>query len=230
MTTFAHTSNGRESWGAHGSIPRHRHDRGYVAVILSGGYEECGNRGRFRVGPGDVLLHDAFDAHLDRFRAQGAQILNLVMDPPAPGTGIGCVADADSIARAAERDVAEAAACVREQLQETERGPEDWPDMLARDLLADPDCRLDAWARAHGLAAATVSRGFHKVFGTSPAAFRTETRTRRAYALIAGSAAPLVSIAVATGFADQAHLSRATRALTGAPPSAWRRSNSFKTG
>lgn len=229
MGDFAQVAVGRERWGAERRIPRHRHDRGYAAVVLSGGYEECGNRGRFRVGPGDVLLHDAFDAHLDRFQAQGTEILNLVLDRPLTGRGVGCVADADSIVRAADRDMAEAVACLREQLRETERTPGDWPDMLARDLLADADCRLDTWARVHGLAAATVSRGFRKVFGIGPAAFRVEARAQRAYALITGSSMPLVSIAVATGFADQAHLARATRALTGAPPSTWRRSNPFKT-
>jgi hypothetical protein len=33
----------------------------------------------------------------------------------------------------------------------------------------------------------------------------------------------------AAGFADQAHMSRAIRVLTGATPGNWRRSNSFKT-
>ncbi len=229
MSGFAHIADGRESWPAHLSIPRHRHDQGYAALVLSGGYEECGSRGRFRVGPGDVLLHGAFDAHLDRFQGEGTEILNLITDDPALGSGIGHVADADSIVRAAERDLAEAAACLREQLCETRRSAEDWPDILARDLLDDPDCRLDAWARAHGLAAETVSRGFGKVFGVTPASFRAEARARRALMLIASSDAPLVAIAASTGFADQAHMSRATRTLTGAPPTAWRRSNPFKT-
>lgn len=229
MSGFAHIADGRESWPAHLGIPRHRHDQGYAALVLSGGYEECGSRGRFRVGPGDVLLHDAFDAHLDRFQGEGAEILNLITDDPALGSGIGHVADADSIMRAAERDLAEAAACLRDQFRETRRSAEDWPDILARDLLDDPDCRLDAWARAHGLAAETVSRGFGKVFGVTPASFRAEARARRALMLIASSDAPLVAIAASTGFADQAHMSRATRALTGAPPTAWRRSNPFKT-
>lgn len=229
MSGFAHIADGRENWPAHLSIPRHRHDQGYAALVLSGGYEECGSRGRFRVGPGDVLLHDAFDAHLDRFQNQGAQILNLVMDGLAPDSGIGHVRDPDAIARAAERDLGEAAACLRDQFRETRHSLEDWPDILARDLLDDPDRRLDAWARAHGLAAETVSRGFSKVFGVTPASFRAEARARRALALITGSDAPLVAIAASTGFADQAHMSRATRVLTGAPPTAWRRSNPFKT-
>jgi AraC-like DNA-binding protein len=227
MDNFARIADGRERWCANHNLPRHGHDQAYAAVVLSGGYEECGSRGRFRVGPGDVLLHGAFDAHLDRFQRQGAQILNLVVE--SPGFGLGRMPDPDAIARAAECDPVEARAQLREQVHKTERGPQDWPDILACDLISDPGCRLERWAEEHGLAAETISRGFGKMFGITPAAFRLEVRARRAFALIVGSSVPLASVAAATGFADQAHMSRATRALTGRPPRAWRRSNPFKT-
>jgi len=229
MGSFAQIAIGRESWGANHNVARHRHDRAYVAVILSGGYEECGSRGRFCVGAGDVLLHDRFDAHLNRFQKKGAQILNLVVAAPATGFDIGHVDDPDAIARTAERCPADAGAALREQLAAETRAPEDWPDRLARDLLEIPQCRLDDWARKHGLAAETVSRGFGKVFGITPASFRLEARARRALRMIAGSDASLASIAAAGGFADQAHMTRAICALTGATPGAWRRSNPFKT-
>jgi AraC-like DNA-binding protein len=229
MAGFVQIANGTEYWSAKHSIPRHRHTQAYAAIILSGGYEECGDQGRFRVGPGDVLLHRAFDAHLNRFQHRGTQILNLVVAGPAPDFSIGYVRDPDAIVSASERDPVEADAQLCEQMLETNRAPEDWPDILACDLGNNPDCRLDAWAKQHGLAAETVSRGFGKVFGVTPASFRKEVRARRAFALITGSDAPLASIAAATGFADQAHMSRATRALTGLPPCTWRRSNPFKT-
>ncbi|MGA7712981.1 MAG: AraC family transcriptional regulator [Rhizomicrobium sp.] len=230
MGCFTQITNGRESWGANHRIQRHRHDLAYAAVVLSGGYEECGSQGRFRVAAGDVLLHSTFDAHLNRFQRQGAQILNLVIADFAPSFALGHIGDLDIIARAAERDPIEAAALLRERFRETNREPEDWPDILARDLLSDPHCRLDSWARKRGLAAETLSRGFNKVFDVTPAFFRMETRARRAFALITASEVSLASIAAATGFADQAHMSRTMRALTGATPRAWRRSNLFKTG
>ncbi|HEX3398351.1 MAG TPA: AraC family transcriptional regulator [Steroidobacteraceae bacterium] len=229
MINFAHIANGRENWDAGHTISRHMHGRPYVAIVLSGSYEECGSRGRFQVGPGDALLHTPFDVHLDRFRHRGAQILNLGA-AESFGFSLGRVGDPDAIARVAERDPTEACAHLCEQLREAEPTTPDWPDILARDLLHDPSRSLGGWARAHGIAAETLSRGFGKVFGVTPAAFRLEVRARRAFALISESDAPLVSIALGTGFADQAHMSRATRALTGSSPSAWRRSNQFKTG
>lgn len=226
MGELARTTNGCESWCGHQSIPRHRHGEAYCALVLSGSYEECGSRGRFRVGPGDVLLHGEFDAHLNRFAGSGALLLNLVM--PAPAYGSGRVEDPDAIARAAERDPAGACKALSGQLRETEPAAADWPDLLARDLMADSAVCLSDWAQAHGLAPETVSRGFAKVFAVTPAQFRSEAMTRRAYGLLQ-TGASLAAVAAGAGFADQAHLSRAMRAMTGQPPGALRRSNRFKT-
>lgn len=219
---------GTDSWSAHCGIPRHRHDRAYAAVIVSGGYEESGSRGRYRVRSGDVLLHRSFDAHLDRFESQGAQIVNLLLEEE-PAFALGSVADPDAIARVAERDAVAALDVLQMQLGPTELRVSDWPDLLARDLLDDPRLRLDEWAERHGLAPATLSRGFRKVFTISPAAFRAEARVQGALALIAAGDRSLAAVAADVGFADQAHMTRAVSAVTGQPPSHWRRSNCFKT-
>src|SRR5579862_5787994 len=207
MGSFAQISNGRERWDPHIRIPRHRHDRAYAALVLSGSYEESGSRGRFRVGPGDVLFHDAFDAHLDQFCSSGAQILNILVEGFSMSS-IGHIADPDSIARIAERNATEVGAQLRVQLRPIQRVHYDWQDKLADDLLRDPGCLLEQWAWNNNLAAATVSRGFRKVFGITPAEFRLEARARRALAMIAADEVPLAVIAVAAGFADQAHMSR----------------------
>ena len=47
-------------------MDRHVHKRAYAALVLSGGYEEAGDSGRHRVQAGNVVLHEAFEAHLDR--------------------------------------------------------------------------------------------------------------------------------------------------------------------
>ena len=230
MIQFAQVADGMETWNARTCVGRHRHDQAYAAIVLSGGYEECGSRGRFRVRPGDVLLHGAFDAHLNRFRPGETRILNLVLEPCAyPPISAGRVDDADGIATLASHDPAAAAIQLGEQLQRAAHPPADWPDMLASDLVRNPRTRLETWARAHDLATETVSRGFGKVFGMTPAAFRAQARAQAAFAQIIGGSRPLAAIAAATGFADQAHMTRATRTLTGRTPSEWRTSNPFKT-
>lgn len=226
---FAHVTSGREHWSPGERIARHRHREAYAAIVLAGGYEECGSGGRFRVNPGDVLIHPRFDAHLDRFSASGASILNLALPDAVPGFALGQIPDPDAIVRLAERDLIGASRLLGEQLRSIERPPMDWPDALARRLSSDPACRLDAWAREQRLSPETLSRGFGSLFGITPAAFRAEARTRRAVLLMGREEQNLAGIAAAAGFSDQAHMTRAVQALTGEPPSRLRRSISFKT-
>lgn len=226
---FADVASGREHWRPGQWIPRHRHCEAYAAIVLAGGYEECGSGGRFRVGPADVLIHPWFDAHLDRFPASGACILNLMLPDAVPGLTLGRVADPDAIVRLAERDLTGARELLCEQLRGVQLPPTDWPDALALRLRTDLTCRLDTWAREQRLSPETVSRGFGRLFGITPAAFRVEAKARRAVALMDGGEQSLAAIAAAAGFADQAHMTRAVRALTGEPPARLRRSNTFKT-
>jgi AraC-like DNA-binding protein len=220
----------RECVAGKSSLPHHVHALGYAAVVLAGGYDEIGTSGRFRVRPGDVLLHEAFDAHFNRFHAEGAIIANLALPASRIPYRAGRVTDVDAIARAALSEPEAVAELLRTQLYEVPAVVEDWPDLLAEDLLRDPNHCLESWADSHGIAPETVSRGFARLYGTSAARFRAEIRARRALRDIMRTQVPLVQIAIQTGYADQAHMTRAVHALTGAPPSRWRlRSNSFKT-
>ncbi len=227
---FASVASGCERWMAGVTVPRHRHATAYAAIVLAGGYEESGNRGRFRVGPGDVLFHGAFDCHLDRFGAVGARIFNLVMpNVIEPRLTVAHLPDADRIVRTAERDPCVAAETLLAEAASIHNASLDWQDVLAAELAEAKTVLLGAWASRYGLAAETVSRGFEKLFGVPPRVYRAELRARRALARVAGGVESLAEIAADTGFADQAHMTRAIVALTGAPPTTWRRSNGFKT-
>jgi AraC-like DNA-binding protein len=232
MTAFACIANGHERWSANAQVPRHRHDQGYAAIVLSGFYEECGSLGRFRVGAGDVLLHARFEAHLDSFGAKGARILNLIVPKsghPLP-CGVARLQNVDVITKAAEVDMRSAWLHLHEQLIAVATTPADWPDMLAADLINNPQLPLGNWARRQGLAPETLSRGFQKVFGITPVVFRAEARAWKAFSRIVAGTESLAAIATESGFADQAHMSRATRTLTGNTPGYWRAaSNPFKT-
>ncbi|MDP3853075.1 AraC family transcriptional regulator [Phenylobacterium sp.] len=211
----------RQSLAPRERFGRHRHARAYVALVLCGGYEEAGEAGRRRLVAGDVAIHEMFDGHLNAVAASGAVVLNLDMDGLAGG--FGRIADPDAVARLAERDAAAAAAFLRASLVPTIAEAPDWPDLLARDLAADPDLALSDWARARGLAAETLSRGFGRAFGVSPKRFRYEGRARAALRAVIGGGGPLADLALDAGFSDQAHMSRAVSELTGAAPGAWRR-------
>lgn len=209
-------------------MPRHRHEHGYVAVVLSGGYHEAGAGGRFDVKAGDVVVHRSFDAHLDRIGAGGAEVLNL----PLPATRLPLVFsinNPDEIAREAERSPQDAAVMLTPGGKVT--GFDDWPDRLASELASPGHWSLGEWADAAGLRCETLSRGFRKAYGVTPARFRAECRAHRALTLINENRAPLVSVAADCAFADQPHLTREIVYLTGSTPGALRRrSNPFKTG
>jgi AraC-like DNA-binding protein len=211
-----------------GALPRHRHDHGYAALVLAGAYEEAGDSGRRWLEAGDVILHGAFEAHLNRTPAAGALVLNLPL-PGEPLPAFGRVSDPDAIARAAERDLAQAVALLTAQHQPAWAPASDWPDLLAAALTAGP-VRLGEWAREHHLSAEHVSRDFRRVFGATAQAFGREARARAALEASLAGDGSLAEIAQTTGFSDQAHMTRAVTALTGRPPGAWRRSNAFKTG
>lgn len=175
-------------------------------------------------------MHGAFDAHLDRIFIVGAEILNLpLIGLGAIGYGLGHAHDPDVVARAAETDPVMARGLLLEQVVPTPIVPRDWPDLLAADLLEDPNRLLEDWADEHDLALETLSRGFSRAFGITPVLFRSEARARKAFEQIVEGTEVLSKVLAASGFADQAHMSRAIRSLTGATPKSWLRRASFKS-
>jgi AraC-like DNA-binding protein len=98
----------------------------------------------------------------------------------------------------------------------------DWPDLLAADLLDAPDLPLAKWAEQRGLHPASLSRGFRQQFEVTPAQFRLTARTRRAIDRVIETSTTLATIAVAEGFADQAHMTRSIMRQTGRSPRALR--------
>lgn len=203
-------------------LTRHMHTEARVALVLSGGYEEAGDRGRFHVRAGDVVFHAPYDIHLDRFTSGGAHILDFPLTRHSGlSAGFGRVDDPDLIARVAARDLAEATELLFAAFQEhsSYASALDWPEQLAQALSNDPELCLGDWAQQFCLAAATVTRGFKQVFGVTPSRFRAHCRAKLAWKMIHSSTVPLCDVAASLGFSDQAHMTRALRSLTGKTPS-----------
>ncbi|MGB6387237.1 MAG: AraC family transcriptional regulator [Terriglobales bacterium] len=213
------------------ALGRHVHEEGYAALVLSGRYEEAGDRGRFQVKAGDAVFHEQFEAHLDRFSETGAVVLNLRLPfGRSYASGIAKVSDPDSIARVAERSCRDALALLFSVAASRTQQPADWPDVLAGALMQNPSLKLSQWGEKNGIAPWAVSRGFALVFGVSPEAFRARIRARHALKSIQDTQAPLASIAAELGFSDQSHMTRSVKQLTGIGPQAWRSAaNGFKT-
>lgn len=231
--SFAEAPIGRLRHHANELRDRHCHDDPFVAVVLAGGYQEAGDEGRWNVRAGDVLIHHAFESHLDRFDSRGAEVLVLPLpaDLSRISTLRGHVADADLLVRLAERDLGDAQASLADQFAASGTSPLDWPDALAADLRAVRDLPLGEWAERTGVRPETLSRGFRLAYGCTPKAYRASARARAAVAALRGSDTPFAAVAHQLGYADQAHMTRAVTALTGLTPGGWRRrSNGFNTG
>jgi AraC-like DNA-binding protein len=94
----------------------------------------------------------------------------------------------------------------------------------ARDFLdgrLDMTVSLEEIAAASGLPPFRMYRAFERATGMTPHAYQRQARIRAALDLIRRGE-PLADIAAATGFADQAHLTRSFKARMGVTPGAYR--------
>ena len=84
---------------------------------------------------------------------------------------------------------------------------------------------IDDLANVVALSRSHFSRAFKRSVGFSPMEYVVVRRVERAKAMISGTREPLAEVALACGFADQAHLNRRFRDVVGISPGRWRRSN-----
>lgn len=203
-------------------INRHRHTDACITIVIDGGYLEAGDNGRWRTEPGDVLVYQPFTSHLN-YISRSSTVLNLpLLHNALLLQGRYLLRDVDQLVVTAERDKREATEILLEQLLPG-RPSFDCPvDRIAEQLAFPNAPDVQALARQLGVCRETVFRRFRSVYGISPARYRTENRARRAWRAIVTSSTPLAALAVDLGFADQAHLSRSIRTLTGMTPRQWR--------
>ncbi len=216
---------GLERLAPSGWLPRHRHRDAYALIAVDGVFEQASYAGRVTARPGDLLVQPTLDCHANRTLGAPVRVLRLPWRAEAGAGGVHRLRDLDAVVRAAERDPREALALVERDIAGRELvAPcrDDWEDLLARQIVAGEVGELRDWARAHAIAPETLSRGFRRRFGVTPARFRLEWRTRAACLRLAARAGALREIAADAGFADQAHMTRCVLAMTGATPGHWR--------
>jgi AraC family transcriptional regulator len=103
------------------------------------------------------------------------------------------------------------------------------PSVLRRckDLMEaniESDIRLGDLAREAGMSSSHFIRSFRQSTGQTPHQFLLHQRVKRAQFLMRDPRASLTEVALASGFADQHHLARVFRRISGMTPSGYRRS------
>lgn len=205
-------------------IAPHRHDVAYAALVTDGSYVETSPDGPIECTPGTLLLHPPFHAHGDRFGRSGAHVLNLELATPLAGAALVAVQvpDLDDARAVLTRDSHRLGALLATCTQPAP-SPElpEWQTEFLHELQRG-EASLEALARRAGVSAAHASRTLTRTHGMSPQLLRRELRWRQALDLLAGDHT-LAEIAALSGFADQSHLTRTARAITGVTPSQLRR-------
>jgi AraC family transcriptional regulator len=95
----------------------------------------------------------------------------------------------------------------------------------ARDLIQDRFAErltLDEIATTAGIHPAHLARSFRSYFGTSIGEYQRGLRLEYASKQLADTRSSILTIALAAGFADQAHMSRIFRNHTGLTPAKFR--------
>ena len=231
-------------------LERHVHERPIVCVMLEGSFDHIGDRRNSYCTPGTVLIEPAGDPHGNAIRRVGARVLVVEPEPSddllrsvegllessAYFRHPGIVDRAHWLAR--ELSAKDAAAplaleagaldllAVAARLTMCVQGAE--PAWLRRvremveDRFRDP-LRLSDLAREAGVHPAHMSRAFRERYHETIHARVRRLRLEWAAGRLAETDDPIAAIAIAAGFADQSHLTRALKARSGLTPAAYRR-------
>lgn len=204
----------------------HGHHRGHASFLIAGRLQEAIGAADHQVFSGAVGLRGGGSRHAVVFGPEGALILNVSASwtssdtrggttwrlDGAPGQLLGLLladpGDDEVLADLESRFTAGAAASP---------APPPWL-MTARERLSEEHpCSIGRLAEDLGLHRVYFGRAFERWTGTPPSVFRVARMADRAVAAVV-SGVPAALAAVDAGFADQSHMSRAVKALTGVPP------------
>jgi len=232
-------------------LPRHTHERASLVVMLEGSFDLELTSATRHCGPTAVFSEPAGSAHTNRMGTAGAHVVVVQPDPaerelfrpfaavleaPTHRYHGGLAGRASQLARelragddlgalAAEGIVMELLVTLT-RLAPGRRGrPAAWL-WRAQELLHarfGETVRLAEVAREVGVHPAHLARAFRGQFGVTVGEYVRRLRLEWAAAELERAEASLARVALAAGFADQSHFTRAFRRYTGLTPSVYRR-------
>lgn len=190
-----------------------------IAAVYSSSGSESWDDPQLDQDVADPLVKHGFS--LGKFRVAIAELCSAIRSALDDERGTA----EDSLRRAGDilRDMGDIASPIQAQPR---GGLAPWQ---VRKVTSYVDANLDQTIRNEDLAAIArlnashFGRAFRNSFGEPPHEYVIRRRVERAQGLMLSTSAPLSSIALDCGLADQAHLSRLFRRVVGETPRAWRR-------
>lgn len=209
----------------------HRHTQAQRSLLLAGSYVEDSEAGRREVRFRTLSIKPAGFEHEDEFGRAGALILSVQHE-----AGEGRASDYHLSAW--PKSMPPLAMTVGEGVGHASNGgpcpdtkrsacnpssAQPWLSEARQRLLDHPRVAITALARTLGKHPVHLARQFRTTFGETPSEVRQSDRTARAIDQIVRSSHKLSDIAFDLGFSDQAHMTRALKAMTGWTPADLRR-------
>jgi AraC family transcriptional regulator len=232
-------------------LPRHDHDGPFFCMLLAGDYQEKAAGRALRYAAGGLAFHPAGLVHADDLAAGSrlfgiqlsaeyqARLADLGARPElrlaGPQSGLSWLAArvrrewrrADPCAALAiEGLVLEMLAALARFEPRARTECPAWVDRALEVVRADyaRPLTVASLAGAVGVEPARLARAFRRFHGRSIGAAVRRLRVEAACARLRDADVPLTDVAAETGFADQSHLTRVFKRLTGSTPGAYRAS------
>ena len=233
------------------NVPRHSHENAHFWFVLKGFYRTTAAGVSPICGPPTVIFNPAGTTHRDRFHTRGGRFLTLSVAPALIARIGGHGALAQHAVGFSSGELPWLGRRLYEELRQRDELSPIVLEGLALELLAhtvrERICRArsrELWLRralqlihdgyldkltmqgiamAVGVRPLVLGRSFRKAFGCSPGEMLRRRRVDRAEELLRRRDLPIAEIALASGFADQAQLTKAFRRITGSTPGRYRR-------
>jgi AraC family transcriptional regulator len=228
--------------------PLHGHDPAYFTAVLGGSYRERIGRAERVIQGGALLFHPAGEEHAVHFLARRTRVFRVrplapmleaerltrarfgdTLERAAAARGIvgrmrEAYASGDALAALSVDGLAcELVACcaaARASGSTNHAGALRARDVIESRLSRTPSLtELADEAACHPV---TLTRAFRRTFGCSIRTYIRQRRLEEAARMLRHTDIPISSIAIRTGFADQAHFTRALRRAAGRTPATLR--------
>lgn len=213
------------------SLVGHTHDRRHALAVLQGGVADDGRP----YAAGQARISPAGDPHFVRFLAASLCLLVTVDDDrwlsglaerwsgTLPWRGLREIAPALGDLQALVASLMNAIHRAEDVIMAS--APPPWLQETRHAIFTGaltPRRNTTAIARDAGVSREHFARAFQRHYGTSFVTFRRHQQVKAACRLLSDRAWPLAEIALASGFADQSHMTRSFVRCLGVTPAAAR--------
>jgi len=231
-------------------LPLHAHERPFFSMLVRGDFHEVHDRGQRHCVPTSLVFYPEHEPHREEFGSAGGRAFHVEVGTAwvtrksgegwmyAPGSteSVGARLNALMVRLHAsfmegdgpvqiEETVLEMLSCVTDvDGLGVESSPPAWLDRIRERLHAEyrGSVRVTSLADEAGVHPVHAARVFRRHHGRTIGQYVHALRIEDARRALAAGTRSLTSIALATGFADQAHFSRRFKEIVGVPPGRYR--------